>query len=136
MQTKKIGIGWCYTGDGDDHSWGDPYDVDGDANTSDGDACVAHQLTNFCSKVELDITSPLDPSNTLLSDEDQEYFYIPAMLVEAGLDSLLLGDGDTPLKTMVNRRKANQSTRGQSCRRSNLQSEARAVGDQSPRQRL
>ncbi|MCK8602482.1 pilus assembly protein [Desulfoferrobacter suflitae] len=108
----KIGIGWCYTGDGNDHSWGDLYDVDGDGDTSDGADCVAHQLLNFCSKHGLPEVSPLDPSNTLLSDQDPEYFYIPAMLVEAGMDALLLGDGDTPLKTMVNRRKLAEAPEG------------------------
>jgi hypothetical protein len=110
----KIGIGWCYTGNDKKDSWADPYDFDADNKTNETEAsdCVAHQLLNFCSKHGLPEVSPLDPSNPLLSDADQEYFYIPAMLVEAGMDALLLGDGGTPLKTMTSRRKLTAAPEG------------------------
>ena len=111
----KIGVGWCYDTEHKDNKgnpdpiWADPFDLDNDSDTSDGDHydCVKTQLLHFCTLEGtpiIPIHDPLDPSNLLLSETTQEDFYIPAMLIEAGKDALLKGDDDEAALSLENKR--------------------------------
>lgn len=119
---QKTGIGWCYTGDGATHSWGDPHNLDGDPDpdpndpenepdTSDTEDCVQHQLVNFCSSSEL--PPVVDPSEEFglcgSSDDSYEYGYIPAMIIESGVLSQLTEDG-CPIKILQNIRSSQTPT--------------------------
>ena len=100
-----------YTGNGDDHSWGDPYDVNDNANTSDGDACVSNQLLNFSPKRSFH-NQPFGSFKHPSKRRRSGVFLYSGHVSRSGNRFAIVGDGDTPLKTMVNRRKADQSTEG------------------------
>ncbi len=119
---QEVGIGWCYTGDGTTHSWGDPHNLDGDSDpdvndpdvepdTSDTEDCVRHQLLNFCSSSELPLV--VDPSEEFglcgSSDDSYEYGYIPAMIIELGVLSQLTEDG-CPIAIFQNTRASQTPT--------------------------
>ncbi|MDY0040815.1 MAG: hypothetical protein RBS57_10945, partial [Desulforhabdus sp.] len=100
---QKIGIGWCYSVEASE--WGDPYDFDQDADLTDEEDCVRHQLVNFCSSTELPLV--VDPSQGFglcgSSDDSYKYGYIPAMIIESGVLSQLSEDG-SPVATLQNKR--------------------------------
>lgn len=110
---NEIGIGWCYTGNGTDHGWGDPDNLDADdpADLADTEDCVRHQLLSFCSSSELPLV--VDPSEEFgfcgSSDDSFEYGYIPAMIIESGVLSQLTEDGE-PTATMQNKRSSDAPT--------------------------
>jgi len=103
----KVGIGWCYQGDGVNHIWADPEDFDDDELKDSDDAadCVEHQLVSFCVPKEIPPPTgsmPLDPSEQMSFDGSYLYSYVPAMIIEAGFFSQLTNDRD-PIGELQNR---------------------------------
>lgn len=100
--TKKVGVGWCLNDDGTAPNWGDPQNLDGDAdgNTADADDCIAYQLIHFCT--DASVPPQIDPSETFSFNGSYEETYIPAMIIEAGVMARLTDNG-SPIASLVNK---------------------------------